>query len=92
MSKFQRSPVKLVVRNPTSIKEMAAARTRRPAKCAAESRVDELGEISASVAKMREDLLDYNPVLAVMAEALQKAVALEIEFQRCNLMLTSDRA
>jgi hypothetical protein len=38
---------------------------------------------------MRDDLLDYNPVLAVMAEALQKAVALEIESQRCNLMLTA---
>jgi hypothetical protein len=89
MSKFQRSPVKLVVRNHTSIKEMANARARRTTKCAGQSRVDELGEISASVSKMRDDLLDYNPVLAVMAEALQKAVALEIESQRCNLMLTA---
>jgi hypothetical protein len=76
MSKLQRSPVELVVRNHTSIKEMAPVRARRRAGCAAESRVDELQAISSSVAKMREELLDYNPVLAVMAEALQKAVEL----------------
>ncbi len=92
MSKFQRSPVKLVVRNHTSIKEMTVARARRSSKCAAELRVDELGEISASITKMRDELLDYNPVLAVMADALQKAVALEIESQRCNLMFSADRA
>jgi hypothetical protein len=92
MSKFQRSPVKLVVRHHTSIKEMTAARARRPAKCAAELRVDELGDISVSISKMRDELLDYNPVLSVMAEALQKAVALEIESQRCSLMFTADRA
>jgi hypothetical protein len=92
MSKFQRSPVKLVVRNHTSIKDMVHARARRPPKCAVQSRVDELGEISASVSKMRDDLLDYSPVLAVMAEALQKAVALEIESQRFNVMFAEERA
>ena len=52
---------------------------------AAKSR-DELTAICATLQQWREDLLDYNPVLAVMAEALQRAVELEIESQRCNVL------
>lgn len=53
---------------------------------------DDLAAHYATVAQLKEDLLDYNPVLALMAEALQKAVALEIESQRCNLLLAADSA
>ena len=47
---------------------------------------DDLEAICVAVRQLREDLLDYNPVLAIMAEALQRAVELEIESRRCNLL------
>jgi hypothetical protein len=48
---------------------------------------DDLTAILVAVQQLREDLLDYNPVLAVMAEGLQRAVELEMEAQRCNNLL-----
>jgi hypothetical protein len=92
MSKFHGSQVELIVRNHSSVKEMAPARARRRAQVATESRVEELAAIAAIVTKMRDDLLDYNPVLAVMADALHRAVELEAKSQRCNVMLTSGRS
>lgn len=53
---------------------------------------DDLAALYATVQQLKEDLLDYNPLLAIMAEALQQAVALEIESQRCNLLLATDSA
>ena len=47
---------------------------------------DELAAMCATVERLRENLLDYNPLLAVMADALQKAVQLEIESRRCNML------
>ena len=90
MSKFSGSAVELIVRNHSSIKEMAPARPRRRVRCETQTRVDELAAMSISITKMREDLLDYNPVLSVMADALHKAVELEMESQRCNLLMSSD--
>ena len=51
--------------------------------------LEELAEICASVS---EELLDYNPLLAVMAEALHKAVQLELESQRCRTAVFSKEA
>ncbi|MDB5641231.1 MAG: hypothetical protein JWN07_548 [Hyphomicrobiales bacterium] len=47
---------------------------------------DELVEIRLTVERLRADLLDYNPLLAIMAESLQKALDLELEFLRCNVL------
>ena len=47
---------------------------------------DDLAALLVTVQQLREDLLDYNPVLAIMAEGLQRALELEIESQRCNLL------
>jgi hypothetical protein len=91
MSKFSGSSIELLVRNHSSVKEMTPARTRRRAQGAADDRMDELATIVGSVTKMREDLLDYNPVLAVMADALCKAVELELETQRCNQLVMRNR-
>jgi hypothetical protein len=40
-----------------------------------------------AIAALREGLLDYNPVLAVMADALHRAVMLELDAHRCNRWL-----
>lgn len=44
----------------------------------------ELDAIRVAVAHMRDELLDFNPLLAVMAESLQRALELELEARRCN--------
>ncbi len=59
--------------------ELAPTDAIRPA-----SSIDALAEMSAAVIRLREGLLDYNPVLAVMADALHRAVELELEAHRCN--------
>ncbi len=46
------------------------------------SRLQELEAIARTVTSLRETLLDHSPMLAVSAEALEKAVALEIATAR----------
>lgn len=45
-----------------------------------------LDALRATVERLCEDLLDFNPLLAVMAGSLQQALDLEIEARRCNLL------
>jgi hypothetical protein len=54
------------------------------------SRLDELEAIERTVVSLRETLLDFNPMLAVCADSLARAVALEIETLRCAKMLDED--
>ena len=54
------------------------------------SRLEELEAIARTAASLRETLLDFNPMLAVCAESLERAVALEIETLRCLNMVGND--
>jgi hypothetical protein len=55
------------------------------------SRLEELEAIARTAASLRETLLDFNPMLAVCAESLERAVELEIETLRAlNMVDNSD--
>jgi hypothetical protein len=47
---------------------------------------DDLAAVVATMEEMRESLLDYNPLLAVMADGLRQAVQLELESRRLRVM------
>jgi len=55
------------------------------------SAFEDLADIRVAVDQLRENLLDYNPLLAVMADALHKAVELELESRRFNVIPQGDR-
>ena len=52
---------------------------------------DDLADLCATVDDLRESLLDYNPLLAVMADALRKAMELELEACRFSAFPLRDR-
>lgn len=49
------------------------------------TQLQELEAMVRTVSQLREALLDHSPMLAISAEALEKAVALEIATQRAMI-------